>query len=172
MCFKLNFFVPRIYFYGFFFLFLIRMKLNFKIFNKMESFTWQLLFWALTLFFCWVDFEEMQLTSVQGFRMWGLNIFSCHIDKVLCGASTWILFSLSFIWNPYASSPPALPQVLWALESEMKDWIHKSCVVTVKGFGSFTWTAGGPGATTPLPHWCRLLPLFLQEWMCSLPGCS
>lgn len=35
----------------------------------------------------------------------------------------------------YASVP--LPtQVLWALESEMKDWTQKSCVVTVRRLGS------------------------------------
>lgn len=84
-------------------------------------------------------FEEMQLTSVQWFRTWGLNIFSCHFDEVLCGVSSWILFSPSFIWNVYACqssppcppwpSPPTPPQVLWALESEMKDWIHKIWII-------------------------------------------
>lgn len=53
----------------------------------------------------------MQLTSVQGFRMWWLNIFICHIEKVLCGVSSWTHFSPSFIWNMFTcqSSPPLFP---------------------------------------------------------------
>ena len=131
MCFELNFFLPRISFYGFF-SFLIKMKLNFKIFNKMEIFY---LATVVLSTYCTFPmsthslkfgryFEEMQLTSMQGFRTWGLNIFSCQIDEVLCGASSWILFSPSLAeMCVHAHLPLLLPPPAKCFgHSEVKWW--------------------------------------------------
>lgn len=120
-------------------------------------------------------FEKMQLLSMQGFRTRELGVFNYHTDEGLCGPCSWIPFSPSFIWNMYPCQPSPSPpptQMLLALGSEMKDWIFKIYVVTLEGFGSFAWTVGGPGMTSPLPDWYRLLLLFLQEQMCWWPGCS
>lgn len=40
----------------------------------------------------------------------------------------------------------------------MKDWVHLSCVVTVEGFESFTWTVRGPRMIPPLPDCYPISP--------------
>jgi len=72
------------------------MKLHFKIFKNMEIFylATDVLSTYCTFLMsrCSLKFvryfEEMQLTPVQGFSTWECSIFSCHIDEVLCGASS------------------------------------------------------------------------------------